>query len=103
MSEWRPIARLEDLPIDRGRLVELAGHELAVFRLSASPGLIVVGNSCPHAGGNLAAGAVADGCVTCPWHHWVFDLRDGRCPLSEAVRLRGYESRVVDGVVEVRV
>jgi hypothetical protein len=34
---------------------------------------------CPHLGGPLAEGTVEDGCVTCPWHGYRFDLRTGRC------------------------
>jgi nitrite reductase/ring-hydroxylating ferredoxin subunit len=33
---------------------------------------------CPHLEGPLFQGSVADGCVTCPWHFWRFDLRTGQ-------------------------
>jgi hypothetical protein len=44
---------------------------------------------CPHLGGPLDQAAVADGCVTCPWHGYRFDLRtghsaDGRLRLETA-------------------
>jgi hypothetical protein len=33
---------------------------------------------CPHLGGPLDDAPVEDGCVTCPWHGYRFDVRTGR-------------------------
>jgi nitrite reductase/ring-hydroxylating ferredoxin subunit len=37
-----------------------------------------IANSCPHKGGALSRGAIADGMVTCPKHRARFDPRSGR-------------------------
>jgi nitrite reductase (NADH) small subunit len=100
MSRWVRLLPIDDCAVGRGRFVEAAGHELAVFRLADPERVIVIRNSCPHAGGNLAAGRIEGTCVTCPWHHWQFDLVSGACVLSEAARLTHYESRVADSHVE---
>lgn len=99
---WTPLTREEECPVGRGRFVAVEGHELAIFHLSDPDRFVVVKNSCPHAGGNLAAGEIVDGVVTCPWHQWPFDLDRGVCTLSETVHLRQYETRVVDGYVCAR-
>ena len=102
-GEWTRIVALSECQTGRGRYVTVGPHELAVFRLeSPSDQIIVTKNSCPHAGGNLAAGALAGSIVTCPWHQWPFDLLTGACPLSERVTLTRFESRVDDGWVWVR-
>lgn len=101
MSRWVRVARVADLSAEHGRFVAVADHELALFLVGE--GVIAVHNSCPHAGGNLAAGPVRDGCVTCPWHHWEFDLRSGACPLSPDVRLKHVPARVEAGEVWVEV
>ena len=57
---------------------------------------------CPHMLGPLFAGSIADGrAVTCPWHAWRYDLRDGariddECPADgeEARALERYDVRV---------
>jgi nitrite reductase/ring-hydroxylating ferredoxin subunit len=54
---------------------------------------------CSHQGGPLAAGQVRDGCVTCPWHGWQYDLATGiqlvnRQPLQESFQIREIENRV---------
>jgi nitrite reductase/ring-hydroxylating ferredoxin subunit len=34
---------------------------------------------CPHLGGRRIIKPNSDGCITCPWHGYRFDLRTGRC------------------------
>ena len=98
-SEYTKLVPAADCPVGRGKYLEIAGHELAIFHLANPDRFIVVRNSCPHAGGNLAAGTVEGAVVTCPWHQWTFDLDRGSCPLSETVRLRQYDSKLIDGFV----
>jgi nitrite reductase/ring-hydroxylating ferredoxin subunit len=85
--------------VSRGTFVAVGEHELAIFHLTDPERFIVTRNSCPHAGGNLAAGEIERGVVTCPWHQWAFDLESGRCTLSDTVRLLRYPAKVVDGFV----
>jgi nitrite reductase (NADH) small subunit len=73
---WVAIGRAGDVPLWEGRRVTLPdGRRVAVFHTDA--GFLAVDGVCPHAGGPLQDGLVADGCVTCPLHGWRFDLRDG--------------------------
>jgi nitrite reductase/ring-hydroxylating ferredoxin subunit len=58
------VARLGD---DEVRLVEVDGD------------IFAHGTVCPHLGGPLEAAPVVDGCVTCPWHGYRYDVRSGRC------------------------
>lgn len=100
-NRWIRLARASDCPVGRGTFVAVGDHELAIFHLADPERFIVTKNSCPHAGGNLAAGDVAQGVVTCPWHQWAFELETGRCTLSETVHLRRYATKVSDGFVWV--
>ena len=101
-SDYTRLLPAAACPLGRGTYIEIAGHELAIFHLADPDRFVVIRNSCPHAGGNLAAGSVEGATVTCPWHQWTFDLDRGSCPLSETVKLRPYESRVIDGYVCAR-
>ena len=69
------VGRAEDIPLYEGRRVTVGGRRIAVFRLDDR--FVAVDADCPHAGGPLADGIVADACVTCPLHGWRFDLRTG--------------------------
>jgi nitrite reductase/ring-hydroxylating ferredoxin subunit len=53
---------------------------------------------CAHAGGPLAAGTVADGCIECPWHGSRFQLDNGRLARGPSVYDQpAYEIRAADG------
>jgi nitrite reductase (NADH) small subunit len=75
MREPRYIGRAADVPMLEGRSVTVAGRRIAVFR--TPDGFRAIEGRCPHAGGPLADGIVADRCVTCPLHGWRFDLTTG--------------------------
>ena len=103
MALTRLIA-LEDCPPDRGTFVPAGGNELAVFRLSDDNGearVVVIDNACPHSSGNLAAGEVTEGHVTCPVHLWEFDLKSGECTHSPRARVRRYRTEIRDGDIWV--
>jgi nitrite reductase/ring-hydroxylating ferredoxin subunit len=58
---------------------------------------------CSHMGGPLDEGELEDGCIRCPWHASVFRWRDGSVVQGPATAPQPrFESRVVDGRVQVR-
>lgn len=75
MSLPARIGRVDDVPLFEGRRVTVDGRRVAVFRLGDS--FAAIDDDCPHAGGPLHDGIVADSCVTCPLHNRRFDLRTG--------------------------
>jgi NAD(P)H-dependent nitrite reductase small subunit len=76
MSEaFVKVARLEEIPTERGKVVEVEGKEIALFRTDGS--VYAIDNLCLHEGGPLGHGPVKEGIVTCPWHLWRFDVRTG--------------------------
>ena len=87
---YHRLVALSSCRSDEGTFVEFAGRELAVFRLTSPPGVYVLDNACPHASGNLAAGRVKAGVVTCPWHAWRFRLCDGRSAQGSVARVHTY-------------
>jgi nitrite reductase/ring-hydroxylating ferredoxin subunit len=95
------LIELERCRTDGGTFVPCGGRELAVFRTDDAPHVIVVDNACPHASGNLSGGDVADGVVSCPWHHWQFDLRSGQCVDTPNARLTRYAAEIRDGVIYI--
>jgi nitrite reductase/ring-hydroxylating ferredoxin subunit len=59
-----------------GRLVaNVGGHTLCVF--ADGDAVHAIDNRCPHMGFPLHRGSVADGILTCNWHHARFDLCSG--------------------------
>jgi nitrite reductase/ring-hydroxylating ferredoxin subunit/uncharacterized membrane protein len=99
--DWRAVAALDDLPMQRPHAVTVDGVSLVLVRHDG--GVSVAEARCPHRGGPLAEGTVTDGCITCPWHESRFDLRSGAVVDGPSTHpLPVYETRFVDGSVEVR-
>ena len=91
---WTSLCDFEDLTPDQGKYVEIDGYHLAVFLASGT--ISVIDSRCPHAGGNLSAGVVEDGCAICPWHYWAFRLDSGELRGTPGVAVSRYESRVYE-------
>ena len=99
MNGWIRIGMPGDVPYLEGRRVTVGDRGIAVFRLEDR--FAAVDAVCPHAGGPLADGMVADACVTCPLHNRRFDLGTGQAvngPESVAV----HEVEVRDGSLWLR-
>ena len=72
----------------RARLPLLAEVGGARFRLLEVDGAIVAhATTCPHWLGPLEDAAVHDGCITCPWHGYRFDVRTGASADGRGLRL----------------
>jgi nitrite reductase (NADH) small subunit len=96
---WVRVGGAEDVPMLEGRSVTIDGRRVAVFRLPG--GWAAVDGACPHLGGPLSDGIVADQCVTCPLHGRRFDLMSGaQVGGDDAVAVHEVEER--DGSLWVR-
>jgi nitrite reductase (NADH) small subunit len=96
------VAAAGEIPVGRGKTVEVDGLLLAVFNAGAGRYHALSG-SCPHEGGPLADGALLGDRVVCPWHGFDFDLGTGTCDLASDLSVSVYPVRVAgaDLVVEL--
>jgi nitrite reductase/ring-hydroxylating ferredoxin subunit len=86
----------------RGVTVVSGGrHGIAVFPSSVSEAVYAVDNRCPHMGFPLHKGSVADGILTCHWHHARFDLESGGTFDPWADDVQTYPTIIEDGIVYV--
>ncbi len=95
---WIPACRLHELPVGGSHLVKSGDHRIALFR--TEEGIFGVDNACPHEGYPLIQGEVRDCLLTCVWHNYKFDLKNGDCVMGEE-NVRSWPARVVDDLVEV--
>ena len=79
----------------------VGGQIVAIFRTEGR--LHAIDGMCAHQGGPLAQGAVADGCVTCPWHGWQYTLKDGIQTVNRQPLQRVFDVRERNGTIEVRI
>jgi nitrite reductase/ring-hydroxylating ferredoxin subunit len=93
------LGALAELPIDALRAFAVAGVTWPVLAGLIGGAVIATAGVCPHEDVALADGEVDAGCLTCPGHGYVFDLRTGACRHDRSLVLRRYRARVIDGDV----
>ena len=97
---WVAAGPVEAIPPGDYATVEVDGAFVAVFNVDGE--YFAIDDVCTHDGGGLAGGAVEDHQVICPRHGARFCLRTGAALTPPAYEpVRRYETRIVDGIVEV--
>jgi nitrite reductase/ring-hydroxylating ferredoxin subunit/uncharacterized membrane protein len=100
-TDWVDAVAEADVPMDGAIRAEVAGVPMLFARSGGQ--VVVYADRCTHRGAPLDEGSVADGCVTCPWHGSVFDLRDGSVVSGPATRPQPkMEVDVQNGRIRVR-
>jgi nitrite reductase (NADH) small subunit len=90
------VCSVDDVPPGEGRAITVQGRRIAIFRtLDRWYALDAV---CPHLGGPLADGIVADRTVICPLHERRFALDTGEA-LSGGPCVQAHEVEVRAGQV----
>lgn len=95
-----PVGRTADFRDGRGRVVEVGGEKIAVFRRGDR--FFALQDACPHMGASLADGTLVGDRVRCLWHEWTFDLATGESDMRSWACARTFEVRVDRGRVLVR-
>lgn len=101
MSQWVHVARVADLPPGSGREVVAGDRIVALYNVAGE--FFALDGVCPHQGGPLGKGNLQGCIVTCPWHGWQFDVRDGQFQLSKSIVQPKFNVRIVGDDVEVEI
>ena len=99
MTTFKTVAKVGEIPVGEGRAYEFDGRMVAVFLIDGH--YMAMDDFCPHMGASLAAGAVEDGCVTCPWHAWSFKISDGTWCENPRIKVDTYEVLVEGDEIKV--
>ncbi len=91
---WTSLCKFSELQEGLARHIDIGGLQLAVYLHAGR--VYVMDNHCPHAGGSMSAGHVADGCAVCPWHGWAFRLDTGQLREYPAITIPVYPTRLLD-------
>jgi nitrite reductase/ring-hydroxylating ferredoxin subunit len=97
LSNFVPAARVETMPPGARKIVMAGTREIALFNVDGR--FYAIESTCPHQGGPMAEGWVAEGCVTCPWHAWTFELATGKMTLGDYATIDVFDVRVENGMV----
>lgn len=106
VATWSDVCAVDDLIVDRGACVLVAGRQVALFRL-ADGSIRAISNFDPFSGAYVMSRGLVGSAgdrpkVASPMYKQSFDLATGECLDDPTVRLATFEVRVVNGRVEVR-
>ncbi len=97
---YSKVCRCDDLKECEGKRFIVNDLEIAVFKVSGE--VFALSNICPHQHTSLICdGFIEDGCVVCPVHGWMFDLRTGLMPTKRS-GLTAYPIRIKDNYIFIK-
>ncbi|MEO0328730.1 MAG: Rieske 2Fe-2S domain-containing protein [Pseudomonadota bacterium] len=100
IGDWVPVCKTADMREGYANIIRLEGRErVAVFLQEGK--LSAISNACAHQNGPLGEGKVIDCLVTCPWHGFQYDVRNGRSPAPFTEKIPTYSVKVAEGKVFV--
>lgn len=95
------LCNTDDLKEHQGKRFLIDNTEIAAFKVDGI--VYALSNICPHQHTALMYdGFIEHGCVVCPAHGWMFDLKTGKTPAG-GKGLDTYETKVVGEKVYVKV
>src|SRR5712692_5160940 len=88
--------------LEVGKVVEAGGQRIAVFNLGGK--YWAIEDKCPHRGGPLSEGMLAEDEVICPWHGSRFKIKTGAVLTPPAQRnVKSFPACIVGTDVEVEI
>ena len=98
---WITVCKIADVPPGTGREAVVGDQIVALFNVDGA--FYALDGVCPHQGGPLGKGALQGCILTCPWHGWQFDVRNGEFQLHKSIVQPQFDVRVENDDVQVRV
>jgi 3-phenylpropionate/trans-cinnamate dioxygenase ferredoxin component len=101
MPEWIDVARADELPLGKCRLVDADGTRIAVFNVAGE--YCAIEDVCTHDGGDLASGCLDGDVIVCPRHGARFSVRTGEALSAPAYEpTASFPVRIAHGIIQVR-
>jgi 3-phenylpropionate/trans-cinnamate dioxygenase ferredoxin component len=100
MSEFIKVAAESELAPGQLRRVAVDGLDVVLANVDGT--VYAFGAACTHDEGPLEEGELEEGCIRCPWHFSLFDLKTGavlESPAADPIPV--YAVRVEDGAILV--
>ena len=93
------ICSLNELKEGEGKRFFAEDNEIAIFKIKGE--VFTLSNHCPHQHTALIyEGFIEDGCVVCPVHGWMFNLRTGKTPAGGR-GLTSFDTKIIDNDIYV--
>ncbi|UAB91622.1 non-heme iron oxygenase ferredoxin subunit (plasmid) [Ruegeria sp. SCSIO 43209] len=100
-KSWRDVIEASKLEENWVTRVQIGPRLIAVY--DTPSGVYASLALCNHGGADLCDGYFDGHVIECPLHQGAFDVRDGKPVSAPATRaMRVFETRIQDGMVQVR-
>ena len=83
MAKSHLVAKTTEIPEDEAKRIVIGDQQIAIFNLNGA--FYATDDVCTHAYASLSEGYVEDGCVECPLHAGLFDIKTGEARGMPAV------------------
>lgn len=94
-GQWHDVMASTDVKDGEVTRTECEGRGLFVYRSKKT--YQVFDSRCPHQNTDIPQLALKGNTLTCPKHHWEFDVKSGDCIKKGNSPLKRFESKVVKG------
>lgn len=101
MPDFVTAAKVSEINEGEGKVISVNGKEIALFNVEGN--FYAMDNACRHRGGPLGEGMLEGNIVTCPWHHWTYDVTTGVNVMNPQVKVSTYEVRVEGDEIKIKV
>ncbi|MEL6823989.1 MAG: non-heme iron oxygenase ferredoxin subunit [Calditrichota bacterium] len=100
MSDWQKVMSESEFGGTASK-VEIAGYEIALFKLA--DGFYAIDDECSHDIASLSEGDIVDDCkIECPRHGALFDIRNGECLTPPAlIDVKSYPVKIEGGDIYI--
>jgi len=94
---YKRVCKVSDLYESRGTRFLINDVDIAIFKINGE--VFAVSNTCPHQHTqSIYDGFIEDGCIVCPAHGWMFNLKTGKQPTGTR-GLDSYPVKIIDDEV----
>jgi nitrite reductase (NADH) small subunit len=101
MPSYIKVATVSQIAPGTGMVANVNDKEVAVFNVDGS--FYAIENICKHRGGPLGEGELEGETVTCPWHAWQYNVKNGNCLTKEGIKMDTYEVHVEGDDVKIAI
>ena len=88
--------------LEKGKIIEIIIGGTAIAIANVDGTYYATSNTCAHAEGPLGEGTLEGCIVTCPYHGWKYDVRDGSCKTNAYAKIATYPTQIVGNAVCVK-
>jgi nitrite reductase (NADH) small subunit len=101
MAQWVKVASKGELAPGQCKTVRASGKSVALYNVDGI--FYATDDVCLHNGGPLGEGTLEGTTVTCPWHHWQYDVTTGKLTVNPRMGVDTYPTKVEGDDVMVEI